>query len=132
MFATVGCDAPACQAVRNQPCGVCVTLKLSDNAEIPLGIPVQGPAGTVNVRVCPEPKIGPPNGPGALRVSTTRQGVTDTKTRGLLRSAFAFGWNLCEEPVAGTGQFTRAPTPSANAPQEPTHQITTMPNKPPP
>src|SRR5258708_12159709 len=90
MFATVGCDAPACQAVRNPPCVVCVTLKLSDNAEIPLGIPVQGPAGTVNVRVCPEQKIVPPNGPGASRAPPTRQPAPDTKPTGAPRSSFPF------------------------------------------
>src|SRR5438045_1268942 len=75
-FATPGCVVPAGQAVRKPTVDVCVcvTLRLSEKAAMPVGIPVQGPEGIVYERVSPVAKIGPPKAPFALRVSTTRQG----------------------------------------------------------
>src|SRR5271156_3023551 len=73
---TAGCPSPSGQIVRcpSGPGGTTVTF--SEYATAVLGIPEHGPEGMAKLRVWLAASSGPPKGPSALRVSTTRQGVT--------------------------------------------------------
>src|SRR5580765_5341925 len=69
---------PAGQTVTNPSGPGGTTARFSEYACAVDGIPHE-PAGMVNVRAAPPERMGPPKADVALRVSTTRHGVTGMK-----------------------------------------------------
>src|SRR5476651_1399242 len=72
---TSGCGEPAGHVVRKPRTPEGTAVMFTEYAWAVAGIP-QGLESTGKFRATPGPRVGPPKGPVALRVSATRQGVT--------------------------------------------------------